>query len=73
MILPGKTMILDYYRISTFYPPHLEVAILCHYWKGQQQIGRYVRCSVCGVDSNTRNRNGDARFIRQHRKCGLIA
>ena len=54
------------------YPPHLEVwNLCCHNWRGQRQPGRFVRCLVCNVASNTRNRNGDARFIRAHRRCAL--
>jgi hypothetical protein len=55
-----------------FYPPHLEVGNLyCHVWRGHEQIGRHVECLVCKVTNNTRNRNGDARFIRRHRRCGF--
>jgi hypothetical protein len=55
------------------YPPHLTPGnLLCHVWKGTQQIGRSTTCLICGVQSNTRNRNGDARFIRAHRRCGLF-
>jgi hypothetical protein len=55
------------------YPPHLDVGNLyCHHWKGQSQVGRSVKCLACNVESNTRNRNGDAKFIRQHRRCGLL-
>ena len=54
----------------SYYPAHLEVGNLhCHHWRGEDQVGRHVRCLACNVTSNTRNRNGDARFIRAHRKC----
>lgn len=54
------------------YPAHLEVANLyAHRWRGEEQVGRHVVCHVCGVESNTRNRNGDARFLRAHRRCGF--
>lgn len=53
-----------------FYPPHLEVVNWnSHCWKGVVQPGRCVTCLACNVHNNTRNRNGDARFIRAHRRC----
>lgn len=53
-----------------FYPPHLEVGNLhTHRRKGREEIGRFVVCLACNVESNTRTRNGDARFIRAHRRC----
>ena len=55
------------------YPPHLKVVNWNgHNWRGTEQIGRIVTCEVCGIRSNTRNRNGDAGFIRQHRRCGFF-
>jgi hypothetical protein len=55
------------------YPRHLEPGNLyTHIWKGERQVGRFTRCLACGVESNTRNRNGDARFIRAHRRCGML-
>lgn len=54
------------------YPPHLVPGnLFCHRWHGKVQIGRVTTCQVCGVTSETRNRNGDARFIRAHRRCGF--
>lgn len=56
------------------YPPHLVPGNLyTHVWRGREQVGRHTACLVCGVSSNTRNRNGDARFIRAHRRCGFKA
>lgn len=55
---------------KNFYPAHLEVAVLMHSRRGRQEPGRHVVCLVCGVDSNTRTRNGDAAFLREHRRCG---
>lgn len=55
------------------YPPHLEPGNLyCHHWKGEDQVGRHTYCAICDVHSNSRNRNGDARFIRAHRRCGFL-
>jgi hypothetical protein len=57
---------------TSFYPPHLEAGnLLCHHWRGEDQIGRHLVCHVCNESNNTRNRNGDARFIRRHRRCGF--
>lgn len=57
---------------GSFYPAHLVVGNLyCHVWRGEQQVGRHVECLVCGITNNTRNRNGDARFVRAHRRCGF--
>lgn len=54
------------------YPPHLVPGNLyTHVWRGREQVGRHTACLVCEVSSNTRNRNGDARFIRAHRRCGF--
>lgn len=56
------------------YPPHLDVGNLqFHRWKGENQMGRVVTCLVCNITSNTRNRNGDAKFIRAHRRCSFKA
>lgn len=53
-----------------FYPPHLTVANWnCHVRKGVETPGRCVTCLACDAHSNTRTRNGDARFIRAHRRC----
>lgn len=55
------------------YPPHLQVGNLYfHRWRGQDQLGRHIKCLICNVDSNTRTRNGDAKFIRAHRRCGFL-
>jgi hypothetical protein len=55
------------------YPPHLTVVNWSfHTWRGQEQIGRVTACLICDVQSNTRNRNGDAKFIRAHRRCGMF-
>lgn len=57
---------------SNIYPAHLEVDnLFSHNWKGRQQVGCFIRCLVCDVESNTRNRNGDAKFVKKHRRCGL--
>lgn len=59
---------------KSYYPLHLEVAnLICHHWRGERQVGRVVTCLVCNVMSNTRNRNGDAKFIRAHRHCAFQA
>jgi hypothetical protein len=61
------------YTTGRGYPAHLEVVNWnCHTWRGQEQIGRVTTCLICGIQSNTRNRNGDARFIRAHRRCGMF-
>lgn len=55
-----------------FYPLHIEAGnFYFHQWKGERQVGRYLKCLVCGITNNTRNRNGDARFIRTHKRCGF--
>lgn len=55
------------------YPAHLEPGnFFHHYWRDEQQVGRHTKCLICNVESNTRNRNGDARFIRAHRRCGFL-
>lgn len=53
-----------------FYPPHLEVAnLFCHHRKGKSEVGRVITCKVCDMTSNSRTRNGDAKFLRAHRRC----
>lgn len=56
------------------YPPHLVVRNKHAYYPidGKPQVGRYCACMVCGeINTRTKSRNGDARFIRKHRRCGL--
>lgn len=46
-------------------PPHLEVGTLVHDRK--QEEGRFIRCTICDVASNSRRRRGDAEFLRAHK------
>jgi len=55
------------------YPPHLVPGNLyCHHWRGTVQVGRVTTCLVCSIVSETRNRRGDARFIKTHKRCGFF-
>jgi hypothetical protein len=57
---------------TSFYPPHLDVGNLyCHRLRGAVQVGRHIVCLVCNESSNSRTRNGDARFILAHKRCGF--
>jgi hypothetical protein len=58
------------YLSLDFYPPHLVVGNFLYYVrKGVKQIGRHIECLACNVTNNSRTRNGDAKFLKQHRRC----